>query len=187
MPFPPGSHDQIIEWFRARALPLPDDFIDKAEIYHDLILSWSQRMNMVSKKDFGTLLERHILDSILPGPIVPDSGYLVDIGSGAGFPAIPLALIRRRLNITSIEVRHKKVLFLKEVCSRLNLGNVAVAEVRLEDFAPDHLFDIATMRALPRWKQLLPQIRRLLSQSGKLIYYERPGKYRIIDSIRLPN
>jgi 16S rRNA (guanine527-N7)-methyltransferase len=183
MAFPRGSYDKIIKWFEARGLPLPDDFIERAEIHHDLIISWSKRMNIVSKRDLGSLLERHILDSIVPIHEIPDRGYLLDIGSGAGFPAIPLALIRPQLDITTIEARHKKVLFLKEVCSRLNLENVAVVEVRLEDFAADHHFDIATIRALPAWKRLLPQVRRLLGRSGKLIYYEKPGKYRIIDSI----
>lgn len=183
MPFPPGSYDKINKWFKARGFPLPDDFARKAELYHDLILSWSRRMNIVSKKDLGALLERHILDSITPAPIIPETGYLVDIGSGAGLPAIPLALIRPRLSFTMLEARHKKVLFLEQVRSELDLGNVAVVEVRLEDYAPDHLFDIATVRALPRWKLLLPQIRELLKVSGKLIYYERPGKYRIIDEI----
>ncbi len=183
MPFPPGSYDKINKWFKARGFPLPDDFAQRTEVYHDLILSWAKRINIVSKKDLGNLLKRHILDSIVPGPIIPETGNLVDIGSGAGFPAIPLALIRPRLSITMIEVRHKKVLFLEQVRSELDLGNVAVVEVRLEDYAPDHMFDIATMRALPRWKQLLPQIKNLLRQSGKLIYYERTGKYRVINEI----
>ena len=187
MAFPRGSYDKIIRWFEAEDLPLPEDFIERAEIHHDLILSWSQRMNMVSKKDLGSLLERHILDSIVPAHEIPDKGYLADIGSGAGFPAIPLALIRPRLNITTIEARHKKALFLKEVCSRLNLENVTVVEVRLEDFAPDHLFDVVTIRALPRWNEQLPQIRRILIRSGKLIYYEKPGDYRIVDTARLPS
>lgn len=183
MPFPPGSYDKIYSWFKTKNSSLPDDFIEKAESYHDLILSWSQRMNLVSKKDLETLLERHILDSIVPALAIPESGYLVDIGSGAGFPAIPLAMIRPRLSITMIEARHKKSLFLKEACSRLKMKNLMIVEARLEDFAPDHMFDIATIRALPLWKQLLPQIRRLLKQSGKLIYYERPGKYRVINKI----
>ena len=183
MPFPPGSYDKISNWFKARDLLLPDDFARKAEIYHDLILSWTKRINIVSKKDLGILLERHILDSIIPAPIILETGYLVDIGSGAGFPAIPLALIRPRLSITMIEARHKKVLFLEQVRSELDLENVTVVEVRLEDYAPDHLFDIATVRALPRWKLRLPQIRDLLKFSGKLIYYERLGKYRIINEL----
>lgn len=187
MTFPRGSYDKIIRWFEAKDLPLPDDFIEKAEVYHDLVISWSQRMNLVSRKNLGTLLERHILDSMEPAGVISDRGHLVDIGSGAGFPAIPLALIRPRLKITTIEARHKKALFLMEACSRLSLENVDVVEVRLENFEPDYLFDIATIRALPRWKQLLPQIRRVLSQSGMLIYYEKPGKYRIIDAIRLPD
>ena len=181
MPYPPGSYEKIKRWFRIRDYCLPDDFIEKAETYHDLILSWSRRMNIVSKKDLGALLERHILDSIVPAAEIPESGQLVDIGSGAGFPAIPLALIRPMLNITMMESRHKKVLFLKEVCSTLKLGNVSIVESRLEDFAPDRLFDIVTIRALPRWKQLLPRIRSLLKQQGKLIYYEKPGKYRVIN------
>ena len=84
MAFPRGSYDKIIRWFEAEDLPLPEDFIERAEIHHDLILSWSKRMNIVSKKDLGSLLERHILDSIVPAHEIPDKGYLVDIGSGAG-------------------------------------------------------------------------------------------------------
>lgn len=181
MPFPPGSHEIIKIWFRTGNYCLPDDFIEKAETYNDFIFSWSRRMNIVSKKDLGILLERHILDSIVPAAEIPESGHLVDIGSGAGFPAIPLALIRPALNITMMEARHKKVLFLKEVCSKLKLGNVSIVESRLEDFAPDPLFDIATIRALPRWKQLLPRIKNLLKQQGKIIYYKKPGKYRVIN------
>jgi 16S rRNA (guanine527-N7)-methyltransferase len=183
MPFPSGSHDKIKAWFKGRDFPPPDDFIEKAEAYHDLILSWSRRINLVSEKDLRILLDRHILDSIVPAAEIPQSGRLVDIGSGAGFPGIPLALIRPRLKITIMEARHKKVLFLKEVCSRLKLANAAIVESRLEDFAPGHLFDIATVRALPRWKKLLPHIRTLLKQSGKLIHYERPGKYRVINKL----
>lgn len=181
MPFPPGSYDTIKKWFETVDYRLPDDFIEKAETYHDLVLSWSRRMNIVSKKDLDILLERHILDSIVPAAEIPESGQLVDIGSGAGFPAIPLALIRPMLNITMLEPRHKKVLFLKEVCSTLKLGNVSIVESRLEDFAPDCYFDIATIRALPRWKQSLPRIKSLLKQQGKLIYYEKTGKYRVIN------
>jgi 16S rRNA (guanine527-N7)-methyltransferase len=173
--------DKIKRWFEIVDYRLPDDFIEKAGAYHDLILSWSQRINIVSKKDLGTLLERHILDSIVPATEIPESGQLVDIGSGAGFPAIPLALIRPVLNITMMEPRHKKVLFLREVCSILKLGNVSIVESRLEDFVSDPLFDIATIRALPRWKLLLPRIRSLLKKQGKLIYYEKPGRYRVIN------
>jgi 16S rRNA (guanine527-N7)-methyltransferase len=179
-PLPPDVPALIENWFLERNLDLPYDLIRKIEIYYDLILCWSARMNLVSKGDLGNLLERHMLDSLVPLPEIPEHGSLADIGSGAGFPAIPLALVRRDLQITLIEARHKKILFLKETCRRLDLRSIDLIETRLEEFRPDAPFDMVTMRALPGWESRVTHIRRILKPSGKLIYYERPGKCRII-------
>jgi 16S rRNA (guanine527-N7)-methyltransferase len=179
-PLSTDSFHLINNWFRKRDLILPGDFISKVEIYQDLILSWSKRMNLVSKGDLNNLVERHILDSLVPLSEIPECGSLADIGSGAGFPAIPLALVRAELRITMVEARHKKILFLKEACSKLGLHSVNLVETRLEEFHPENPFDLVTMRALPGWESLLGEIKGILKPSGKLIYYERPGKCRVI-------
>jgi 16S rRNA (guanine527-N7)-methyltransferase len=179
-PLPTGTPELIQSWFNENNLVLPDRFIQRIETYHELILSWSGRMNLVSRGDLGNLVERHILDSLVPLAEIPEHGALADIGSGGGFPAIPLALVRNELQITLIEARHKKILFLKEACRKLELRSIVVVERRLEKFRPDTPFDLVTMRALPGWEKLIVDIKRILKPSGKLIYYERPGKCRII-------
>jgi 16S rRNA (guanine527-N7)-methyltransferase len=180
-PLPAQAPLLIKDWFRERGLILPDRFIQRIEIYHDLVLSWSERMNLVSSKDLKNLVHRHILDSLVPLPKIPECGTLADIGSGAGFPAIPLALVRNELRITMVEARHKKVLFLREACKRLDLQSIFLAETRLEEFYPDIPFDLVTIRALPGWESLLPHARRIMKPSGKLVYYEKPGRCRIIE------
>lgn len=180
-PLPAQAPILVENWFRERGLNLPEHFVQRIEIYHDLILSWSDRMNLVSRKDLKNLIDRHILDSLVPLPEIPQRGSLADIGSGAGFPAIPLALMRNELQITMVEARHKKVLFLREACKKLNLQSIVMAETRLEDFHPDIAFEVVTIRALPGWESLLPHIKRIMKPSGKLIYYERPGRCRIIE------
>jgi len=180
MPFPQGSSKKIQNWFKEKGIIIPSDFIDKAELYNDLITSWSARMNIVSKNDLGFLLERHILDSLTPINFIPEAGRLIDIGSGGGFPAVPIALIRPRLEITLLESQHKKILFLKEIQRRLELKNISIVESRLEKFESDIPFDVATVRALPQWENYIQRIKDILAASGKIIYYEKRGEYRLI-------
>ena len=87
-----GFEKPIKEWFAGRDQELPPDFIPRAITYHDIIREWSKRMNIVSRNDLDIMLERHILDSLVPVEEIPAKGLLFDIGSGAGFPAIPIAL-----------------------------------------------------------------------------------------------
>ncbi len=181
MTFPSCSDSKIERWFVDNGLIKPSEFTRRAETFHDLILEWSSRMNIVSKNDLDSLLERHILDSLTPIDCIPETGRLIDIGSGAGFPGIPIALIRPELNITLLESRHKKVLFLCEARKRLNLENVSIEEGRLEDFVPASLYDIATIRALPRWEKHLKRIKSLLRPDGHIIYYKKVNEAKIID------
>lgn len=181
MPLPTGSSRIIEEWFKKNNLELPSRFIDMAELYHDLILAWSVRMNIVSKRDLDKLVERHILDSIVPAPLIPMHGNLLDVGSGGGFPAVPIALIRPHLKITMLESQRKKTLFLREVKRRLGLVNVQILNIRLEDFRPTGTFDIVTMRAISRWESFIERLKEMLSPGGKIIYYEKRGRYRLIE------
>lgn len=181
MPFSPASLERANIWFRQKGIKPPPDFMDKSELYNDLVRTWSARMNIVARKDLNDLLEKHILDSIEPLEAIPESGNLVDIGSGGGFPAIPLALVRPELRLTLLESKHKKILFLKEAERHLGLRNISIVESRLEDFFPELEFDIATIRALPGWEGYIEKIKSLLSAEGKIIYYEKRGIWRLIE------
>ncbi|MEE9553941.1 MAG: 16S rRNA (guanine(527)-N(7))-methyltransferase RsmG [candidate division Zixibacteria bacterium] len=181
MTFPPGFDIKIDQWFVDNGLIKPSDFTMRAGLHYDLIREWSNRMNIVSKNDLEILLERHILDSLTPITSIPDKGRLIDIGSGGGFPGIPIALIRPELKIILLESRHKKALFLQEAKKQLKLDNVSVEECRLEAFTSNSPFDIATIRALPQWEKHLKRIKSLLRPEGYIIYYKRLGESEIIN------
>jgi 16S rRNA (guanine527-N7)-methyltransferase len=154
--------------------------MDKIAKYHDLLTEWSPRINLISKGDLARWVKRHFLDSLTPLALIPEKGDLIDIGSGAGFPGIPLALCRARVHFTLLESNHKKVLFLRAAKRELNLENVNILEGRVERMEPRSYFNLATIRALPKWERMLPSIHEILRPAGTIIYYEKRGICRII-------
>jgi 16S rRNA (guanine527-N7)-methyltransferase len=174
------TEEIIKKWFGDRNLQFDAEFINKAILYHDLILEWSDKINLVSRSDLDNLLERHILDSLTPIKEIPQKGYLVDIGSGAGFPAIPLALIRPELKIVMIESRKKKAVFLEEVISRLDIQKASIWNGRLEEFSPVKLFDIATIRAVAITEKIKNHLGKITKKTGKVIYYNKFNEYQLI-------
>ncbi len=180
MPLPDGSEQIIIKWLADHGQEIDSGFRQKAELYHDLLLEWSRGINLVSKSDLGNLLERHILDSLVPIEEIPLTGCLVDIGSGAGFPAIPIAIVRPRLDIVLIESRQKKAIFLNEAISRLELTKASIWNGRLEEFSPAEKCDIVTIRAVAISEKIENHLRRIVKESGKIISYNRFNEYRLI-------
>jgi 16S rRNA (guanine527-N7)-methyltransferase len=179
-----NSKDLIVlkNWFDSRRLKLSDELLVKITIYNDLILLWSKRINLVSRRDLDKLIASHFLDSLGPINIIPSKGNLIDIGSGAGFPGIPISLLFVNLNVTLLESVHKRILFLKDAKERLGLGNLEIIEGRLEEFKAPKAYDVATLRALPGWKSYLNRIKEVLRPGGKIIYYKYRGVYEQIET-----
>ena len=174
------SETNIKTWLNTRQLEVPPDFISQAARYLDIILDWSARLNLVSRNDLDNLVERHLLDSLTPIDEIPDDGNLADIGSGAGFPAIPIALFRPKLNIVMIESRGKKAEFLNEAISILGLNNIAIWQGRLEEFSPSFQFDILTIRGVSISEKIEKHLRRISRDSGKIIYYDKFNSYKLL-------
>jgi 16S rRNA (guanine527-N7)-methyltransferase len=170
----------IKNWFADRSLEINGVLIDKVGIYHNLIIDWSKRMNLVSKNDLDNIIERHFLDSLTPIKEIPRAGNLVDVGSGAGFPAIPIALMRPELDIVMIESIRKKVVFLNEAITRLSLERVSVWHGRLEGFSPIEKYDIATIRAVAVTEKLRKRLERIIKDTSKIIYYNKFNEFRLI-------
>jgi 16S rRNA (guanine527-N7)-methyltransferase len=176
----PLNNDQLNNlktWFDKINLSIEPELLKKITDYHDLILAWSRRINLISKGDHAQIIENHILDSLGPIELIPRTGKLIDIGTGAGLPGIPISLVRPALRITLMESVHKKILFLRAAKNELGLENVNIAECRLEQFIPSEPFDIATMRALPRWESHLEKVMGMVRPGGKIIYYQKRGVY----------
>jgi 16S rRNA (guanine527-N7)-methyltransferase len=127
---------------------------------------WRGRINLTGRLSAAGLVE-HALESFLGATLIPDSAGVVDIGSGAGFPGIPIAIGRPDLHLTLVEPRAKRAAFLRHVARTLPLANVEVLEKRAEEL-PRAGWDVATTRAVGAAASLTG-LRSLLEPSGLLL------------------
>ena len=106
--------------------------IDKFATYALELLKWNQKTNLTAITDPVEVAVKHFLDSIVPVKIIPHQASLLDIGSGGGFPGIPLKISLPHLSVTLIDASRKKVSFLKHIIRILELGNIKALHIRSE-------------------------------------------------------
>lgn len=146
--------------------------------HYSMLCRWNQRLNLTritQPKEAATL---HYAESLFGASFIAGAHTLIDIGSGAGFPAIPLAVARPDAQVTALEANQKKSLFLKETKDELGLANLLVVSARLEEFDLDR-YELLTSRALDRAEAILPSVLERLSPRQKLMLYcgpDLPGK-----------
>ena len=140
----------------------------------ELLSKWNRRFNLTAITDLDDMLVRHLLDSLAIAPFVR-GGSLLDVGSGGGFPGVPLAIVNPRLNVTLLDSRGKRVEFLRSAVAALDLGNVSVVKRRVEDYRPASKFDTLATRAfasLARTLKLTAGLHRpgcrLLAMKGRM-------------------
>ncbi len=159
--------------------------LDRFETFARMLQTWGSRLNLSSRLDADELIPLHFLDSLaLPAVTpLPEGDSLLDLGSGAGIPGIPLAIARPDLRVTLLEPRVRRAVFLREVVHRLELGQVAVAQQRAEELANDpsaagsHRW--MTARAVSPLAEVLALAIPLLPGGGRLVVFlgpdEEPG------------
>jgi 16S rRNA (guanine527-N7)-methyltransferase len=136
--------------------------------YLTLVDRWNRVHNLTGKRGVRELLDRHLLESLVLGPLLVGE-RVADVGSGAGFPGIPLAICEPRRNFTLIESRAKRANFLRHVVATLALGNVEVAQTRAEDLTQQPPFDPVRARAVARPAKLLEIVRPLMAEGSILL------------------
>ncbi len=122
------------------------DSADLLNLYLDELRRWGARTNLVGSTG-SDALQRHVEDSLAAVPHLPAGSRVVDLGSGAGFPGIPLALHRPDLSVTLVEIRERRVSFLRHAVRTLDQGNLRVWRARIED-RPDTTYDYVLVRAV---------------------------------------
>jgi len=125
-----------------------------------LIRRWSRSYNLVAPGDLPLLLERHLLDSLTVQPWLRP-GAVLDVGSGAGFPGIPLAVINPGCALWLIDSAGKKARFLRHVARELGLENARVVHERVERFSPDADFSTIVSRAFSSLPTFVESVRHL--------------------------
>lgn len=149
---------------------LDEKQIKQFEQYLHLLQEWNEKMNLTAITQEEEIWEKHFYDSIVPF-LHTSFKTFADVGSGAGFPGIPLAILWPDRQFTLIEPLAKRCKFLEEVKKQLNLSNVTIVNARAEDFVKDHRaqFDLVSARAVARLSILLELCIPLMKNDGSFV------------------
>ena len=129
---------------------LNDDMISKYDRYADLLKEWNEKINLTAITEKEEVIEKHFYDSLLLLKYIKECKTLADIGTGAGFPGMVIAIARSDIQVTLIEPTGKRCTFLNEVKKELELTNVEIINERAEDCVSIYreIFDVVTARAV---------------------------------------
>ncbi|UDN61965.1 16S rRNA (guanine(527)-N(7))-methyltransferase RsmG [Clostridioides sp. ES-W-0016-02] len=131
-----------------------DDMLQKFKTYRDILVDWNQKMNLTGIEDEKEVYIKHFLDSIsaVKNGYIKNGMSIIDVGTGAGFPGIPLKICLEELELTLLDSLNKRISFLEEVARALELEGIKFIHGRAEDFGKDEKYrekyDIATARAV---------------------------------------
>ena len=136
--------------------------------YLQLLVKWNRAYNLTAIRQPEQMVTRHLLDSLVIGPYL-QGPRILDVGTGAGLPGIPLALAYPDLKFTLLDSNGKKIRFVTQAVAELGLANVDVIQSRIEAFQPECRFDTITARAFASIEELIDQTTRLLVDKGQYL------------------
>ena len=169
---------QLTKGCSALGIPLSRESKRKFSQYLEELLLWNRRINLVSRRNTDNIALHHFLDSLslLPNIDIPSGARIIDVGTGSGFPGIPLKICRPDLRLTLVESTRKKVLFLKHIIESLQFSEVSVLHKRAEalNSEPEYLnnFDMAIARAVSPLPSLTSLCLPFLRPGGKFVAYK---------------
>ena len=166
--------EELKKYLDSQKIQYNPQILDKFAIYYDLLIEWNNKFNLTTITEKNNVEIKHFIDSITALNYIEDNTLIVDVGAGAGFPSIPLALLKPNCKFILIDSLNKRVNFLNEVINKLELINCEAIHSRIEDFAIKNRekFDIAIARAVAPLNILLEYTIPLLKVHGKLIAYK---------------
>jgi 16S rRNA (guanine527-N7)-methyltransferase len=159
----------------ARALPvvLSPGQLTQFRSYLELLVHWNQRLNLTGLKSLSEIIRKLFLDSLTPVPFLPEGVAIMDLGSGAGFPGLPIKIAQPAQRMILMESSSKKVSFLKEVVRRLNFDQVLIFQTYLgkgsPPFFPPYPLDFIVTRAVGKTEELVRIATACLPPGGRLV------------------
>src|SRR5215831_2200139 len=150
--------------------PLTDSALQRMALHYRLLSKWNARLNLTRIVAPQEAARLHYAESIYGYHLIKGTASMLDVGSGAGFPAVPMAIMEGGLNVTALESNQKKSIFLKEVKQQPALANLRVETGRIEDFACSGYAVIAS-RALDRAEKMYGDLLQRLSPGQILMLF----------------
>lgn len=165
----PDWNRLIIDGARKFEFEIDATMIGQFAVHAQELLVWTRRTNLTTITDPAEMAVKHFLDSIIPAKYVRPDQRLLDVGSGGGFPGIPLKVVVPSLSVTLVDSVRKKVSFLSHVIRRMKLQQIVAVNIRLENFRPERKFDLIISRAFSSLEKFVTFALPLLAKDGLLV------------------
>ena len=178
------SEATIAQGAASMGLVLPEGAARRMAQHIALVEKWNRVHNLTAVREASQMVVIHVLDSLTLLPHLGDARRVVDVGTGAGFPGIPLAIARPDIAFTLLDSSHKKCSFLEQVRTELQLPNVTVACERVEHFKPQQRFDAVVSRAFAELSDFVTLSQHLAAPGARFLAMK--GVYPFEEIARMP-
>lgn len=162
--------------FNQKGISLTDKQGEDFFKYYSMLIEWNNKFNLTAITSPQDVVKKHFLDSVMSINFLPQGAKILDVGAGAGFPSLPIKILRQDIKLTMLDSVNKKVTFLQEVAKALNMQNVEAVHSRAEDLASKHnyreQYDVVVSRAVSRLNTLCEYCLPFVKVGGKMVAYK---------------
>lgn len=173
------------KYFSEYSLTISDEQLNQFEKYYELLLFYNEKFNITAITEREEVIKKHFVDSVLGVKLITGN-KLIDVGSGGGFPALPIKIMKPEISLTMLEATGKKCEFLKTVAKELGLTDVTVINARAEELAKDskyrESFDCGSARAVARLNTLLEYTMPFIKVGGQFVAYKGDAKEELLEA-----
>ena len=152
----------------------PDDALEKFRVLLDELQRWNKKVNLTAIRDRDEMVMAHLLDSLVARPLL-HGVRILDVGTGGGFPGLPLAIAEPDREFDLVDSNNKKIMFVQHMTGLLGLDNVNAVKARTEDYAPGYRFDTVIARAVATVPRLLELAGHHVGEDG--VFVALKGRY----------
>jgi len=153
---------------------LPEGTAEKLGVLIDELERWNRKINLTAIRNTDEMITAHLLDSLVAAPLL-EGDTVLDVGTGPGFPGLPLAIVHPERQFTLLDSNNKKIMFAQHAAGLLDLDNVSAIKARGEDYAPGHGFDTVIARALAALPRLVEIAGHHVGEDG--VFVALKGRY----------
>lgn len=171
-------YKQITDEANQINITINNEKVEQFYKYMQILLEWNEKINLTAIKEEKEIITKHFIDSITISKYIKDNSYIADIGTGAGFPGIPLKIINDSYNITLVDSLNKRIKFLEEIITKLQLNKTKTIHARAEEIGKNkeyrEKYDVVTSRAVADLSVLVEYMLPLVRVGGYCICMKGP-------------
>lgn len=203
-----NNKEKLIKDASKIGVDLTEFHVKQFEEYQDIMLDWNEKINLTAITEEDDIITKHFIDSLYCLEYINENDKVIDVGTGAGFPGIPIKIVSRETKVTLLDSLNKRIVYLKDVIDKLKLEKIEAIHGRAEEFGvkPEHReqYDIVTARAVANLFVLSEYCLPFVKVGGKFICMKGPtykeevnkaekhinelgGKISSINEVVLPN